>query len=173
MATAKNQKLNRDGAQAKKNYDAANLGSTSSGNVGSGHIHKKADVTAGVVLNTPDGRHQFYMDIDDGGRGLPNGFRSYPDVIVKTRTGFGYVGIPLLSSVIQPIGADPDRLIQVTDLPGLKQTGYYDGKPYYGAVFYENGIRYAGYYDTPGQKVQIYDTMIESINAQITTPPLP
>ena len=76
-----------------------------------------------------------------------------------------------MKAVIDPIGVDPNRLIQVTDLPGLKQTGYYNGKSYYGAVFYENGIRYAGYYDTPGQKVQIYDTMLESINAQVTTPP--
>ena len=100
-----------------------------------------------------------------------SGYRSYPDIRVKTRTGIGYVGIPLLKPVIDPIGVDPDRLIQVTDLPGLKRTGYYDGKPYYGAVFYEDGIRYAGYYDTPGQKVQIYDTLQESIDAEVTTPP--
>jgi len=102
----------------------------------------------------------------------PNGFRTYPKVVVRTRTGIGAKLIPILRPVIDPIGVtDPDRLIQVTDLPGLKQTGYYDGRPYYGAVFYENGIRYAGYYDTPGQKVQIYDTLQESIDAKVTTPP--
>ena len=102
----------------------------------------------------------------------PNGFRSYPSIIVRGRgTGISYKGIPVMKTVLDPIGVDPNRLIQVTDLPGLKQTGYYDGKPYYGAVFYENGIRYAGYYDTPGQKVQIYDTMQESIDAEVTTPP--
>ena len=101
-----------------------------------------------------------------------NGFRTYPQINVRTSTGVGYKPIPILKPVIDPIGVtDPDRLIQVTDLPGLKQTGYYDGKPYYGAVFYEDGIRYAGYYDTPGQKVQIYDTMQESIDAEVTTPP--
>ena len=93
-------------------------------------------------------------------------------MVVRTRTGIGAKLIPILKPVIDPIGVtDPDRLIQVTDLPGLKRTGYYDGKPYYGAVFYEDGIRYAGYYDTPGQKVQIYDTMQESIDAEVTTPP--
>ena len=102
----------------------------------------------------------------------PNGYRTYPNIIVRGRgTGIGYKGIPVMRAVIDPIGVDPNRLIQVTDLPGLKQTGYYDGKPYYGAVFYENGIRYAGYYDTPGQKVQIYDTMQESIDARVTSPP--
>ena len=66
---------------------------------------------------------------------------------------------------------NPDRLIQVTDLVGLKRTGFYDGKPYYGAVFYKDGIRYAGYYETPGKLVQIYDTLQESIDATVTTPP--
>ena len=54
---------------------------------------------------------------------------------------------------------------------GIKQTGYYDGKPYYGAVFYKEGVRYAGYYETTGRLVQIYDTMQESIDAMVTTPP--
>ena len=100
------------------------------------------------------------------------GFLTPPAIRVITSTGIGYGGRAKLTAVIDPIGVDDtDRLIQVTDLPGLKRTGYYDGKPYYGAVFYENGIRYAGYYDTPGQKVQIYDTMQESIDATITTPP--
>ena len=48
---------------------------------------------------------------------------------------------------------------------------YYDGKPYYGAVFYKDGIKYAGYYETPGKLVQIYNTMQESIDAEVTTPP--
>ena len=106
-----------------------------------------------------------------------SGFLTPPAIRVITSTGIGYGGTGIgyrakLTAVIDPIGVDDtDRLIQVTDLPGLKRTGYYDGKPYYGAVFYENGIRYAGYYDTPGQKVQIYDTMQESIDATITTPP--
>ena len=54
---------------------------------------------------------------------------------------------------------------------GLKQTGYYRGRPYYGSVFYKDGIRYAGWYETPGELVQIYDTLQESIDAQVTTRP--
>jgi len=103
--------------------------------------------------------------------GPPNGYRTYPQVVVRSATGIGAKLIPILKPVIDPIGVDPDRLIQVTDLPGLKRTGYYNGKPYYGAVFLQDGIRYAGYYDTPGQKVQIYDTLQESIDAEVITPP--
>ena len=66
---------------------------------------------------------------------------------------------------------DVPDVIQVTDLVGLKQTGYYKGKPYYGAVFYENGVKYSGWYRTAGELVQVYDTMQESIDALVTTPP--
>ena len=68
MATAKNQKLNRTGDQAKKNYTATRRG-TDGGGFGTNHIHKKGDVTAGVILDTPDGRHQIYLDIDGGRKG--------------------------------------------------------------------------------------------------------
>ena len=54
---------------------------------------------------------------------------------------------------------------------GIKQTGYYQGRPYYGAVFYKEGVRYAGMYETPGPLIQIYDTLQESIDAEVTTLP--
>ena len=129
------------------------------------------------VINPETGEEICYVpDKGPFGEILPfkadgSGFRVYPQIVPRTSTGIGYKGIPRLKPVIDPIGVDPDRLIQVTDLPGLKQNGYYNGKPYYGAVFFEDGIRYAGYYDTPGQKVQIYDTLQESIDAEVTTPP--
>ena len=88
-----------------------------------------------------------------------------------TDTGINATFRPQFSVVRDPIVIDEDVLIQVTDLVGLKQTGYYDGRPYYGAVFYKDGIRYAGYYETTGQLVQIYDTMQESIAAEVTTLP--
>ena len=123
-----------------------------------------------TVIDDPD--DPLLIAEGDPGEPAPNGYRRFPQIVVRGRgTGIGYKGIPLMKSVLDPIGVDPNRLIQVTDLPGLKQTGYYNGKPYYGAVFYENGTRYAGYYDTPGQKVQIYDSLKESIDARITTPP--
>ena len=74
-------------------------------------------------------------------------------------------------TVVPPDVLPPEDIIQVTDLAGIKQTGYYNGKPYYGAVYYENGIKYAGWYATAGQPIQIYDTLQESIDATVTTPP--
>jgi hypothetical protein len=69
MPTASNQKLNRGGdGQAKQNYTAVRYGNEK-GSIKFGHIHKKADVTAGVMLDTPDGRHQMSLDIDGQRKG--------------------------------------------------------------------------------------------------------
>ena len=69
MATAKNQNLNKIGdGQQKQNYTAVRYGNEK-GSIKFGHIHKKADVTAGVMLDTPDGRHQFSLDIDGQRKG--------------------------------------------------------------------------------------------------------
>ena len=99
------------------------------------------------------------------------GFTSWPDISITTSTGIPGKFIPVLPPRRTPVDVDPDRLLQVTDLVGLKQTGYYDGKPYYGAIFYKEGIKYAGWYETAGQLVQVYDTLQESIDAMVTTPP--
>jgi hypothetical protein len=97
------------------------------------------------------------------------GFTSYPTITAPGNPGFNAEFVPVFRVVRDPI-AVPDKLIQVVDLVGLKQTGYLDGRAYYGAVFYKDGIRYAGYYETAGQLVQIYDTLQESITAIVTTP---
>ena len=90
----------------------------------------------------------------------------------KVPTGISAQFAPQFRVIRDPIVmTDPSKLIQVTDLVGLKRTGFYDGKPYYGAVFYKDGIRYAGYYQTTGKLIQIYDTLQESIDARVTTPP--
>ena len=101
-----------------------------------------------------------------------DGYTSWPEIRVRSLTGAGAQFVPRFNIIRDPLGVpDKDKLLQVTDLVGLKRTGFYDGKPYYGAVFYKDGIRYAGWYETPGKLVQIYDTMQESIDAEITTPP--
>ena len=96
------------------------------------------------------------------------GFTRVPNVIIDTDTG---VNLDVeLTFETERVPFDIPDIIQVTDLVGLKQTGYYKGKPYYGAVFYENGVKYSGWYKTAGEMVQVYDTMQESIDATVTTP---
>jgi hypothetical protein len=104
------------------------------------------------------------------------GFTEYPTIRMPSETGVNATFSPVFEVVRDPVEAltgaiPPEKLIQVTDLVGLKQTGYVDGRAYYGAVFYKEGIRYAGYFETAGQLIQVYDTLQESIDAQVTTPP--
>jgi hypothetical protein len=86
-------------------------------------------------------------------------------------TGINASFRPQFEVVRDPVVVSPQKLLQVTDLVGLKQTGYVNGRAYYGAVYYDNGIRYAGFYETVGEPIQVYDTLRESIIAQVTTPP--
>ena len=114
------------------------------------------------------------VNVDNGGLG----FTRTPTIRMQSETGVNASFRPQFKVVRDPVAAveagiisQEDGLLQVTDLVGLKQTGYYDGRPYYGAVFYKDNIRYAGWYETTGQLVQIYDTMQESIDAEVTTLP--
>ena len=95
-------------------------------------------------------------------------------------SGVNASAVPIIRPrVLLPDDIDPttglqipsNRLIQVTDLVGLKQTGWYNGKEYFGAVFYKEGVRYAGYYETAGVLIRVYSTKQESIDSQVTTPP--
>ena len=115
---------------------------------------------------TPFGRIE-KVCIDDPGLG----FNRWPNIRINSPTGVNFEAVPVFEVVRDPVIIDRDKLIQVTDLVGLKQTGYYQGRPYYGAVFYKDGVRYAGWYETPGELVQIYNTLQESIDAEVTTPP--
>lgn len=101
------------------------------------------------------------------------GFTNYPEITLLSDTGINATFRPQFEVIRDPIAlvTEPQKLIQVTDLVGLKQTGYVEGRPYYGAVFYKDGIRYAGFYETVGDLVQVYDTLQESIDARVTTPP--
>jgi len=108
----------------------------------------------------------------DGGPPLPPIITRKPEVRITTSTGTGIVAVPEITPVVIPENALEDQsIIQVTDLVGLKQTGYANGKPYYGSVFYKDGIRYAGVYETIGALIQVYDTLQESIDAEIVTAP--
>ena len=89
-----------------------------------------------------------------------------------TDTGTNFQAVPRFRVVRDPVvDVQPEQIIQVTDLVGLKLTGYVDGRAYYGSVFFKEGVRYAGIYETPGQLIQVYDTLQESIDAEVTTPP--
>jgi hypothetical protein len=104
------------------------------------------------------------------------GFNVYPEITIPSETGVNVKFRPVFRVIRDPIVdilqglIEQEKLIQVTDLVGLKQTGYVEGRAYYGAVYYDEGARYAGYYKTVGTQVRVYDTLQESVTAQVTTP---
>ena len=105
------------------------------------------------------------------------GFTTVPNVRMISETGTGFSAVPNFKVVIDPpeglTGRLEDRvgLLQVTDLPGIKRTGFVNGRSYYGAVYIEGGLKFAGFFATVGAPVQVYDTLQESIDAEVTTPP--
>ena len=106
------------------------------------------------------------------GGGTGGGFTRQPEIRMITDTGINFQAVPRFVVERDPVvDALPEEILQVTDLVGLKQTGFIFGRPYYGSVFYKEGVRYAGVYETPGQLIQVYDTLQESIDAEVTTPP--
>ena len=96
----------------------------------------------------------------------------FPTITLESDTGVGFVGRPVIRPVIVPENIlPPEDIIQVTDLVGLKLTGYVNGKPYYGSVFSKDGQLFAGIYETIGELIPVYATLQESIDNQVTTRP--
>ena len=98
-----------------------------------------------------------------------SGFQTVPNIRMITDTGTGFSAVPNFKVVVDPL--DETALLQVTDLPGIKRTGFVNGRSYYGAVYIEGGLKFAGFFATVGTPVQVYDTLQESIDAEVTTPP--
>ena len=95
-----------------------------------------------------------------------------PVIEIPSLTGVGFRGTPIMQTTIVPeLVFDDADIIQVTDLVGLKQNGYVNGKPYYGSVFSKNGELFAGIVETTGVLVPVYATLQESIDQRVTTRP--
>ena len=141
-------------------------------NYGSGDI-LEIDPPNGVILKPIFGAFGTVERVDILDNGLP--FNVYPTFTIRSDTGVNASFRPVFKIIRDPI--DPiltrenNKLIQVTDLVGIKKTGYLTGRPYYGSVFYEYGIRYAGFYKTAGILIRVYDTLEESITTEVTTIP--
>ena len=115
----------------------------------------------------------------EGGGGTPvpapgpfYGFTEYPNIYPTSNTGLGFRARPVFEAVIVPENILPNEaILQVVDIPGLRKTGYVNGKPYYGQVFAKDGNLYAGISETIGELVPVYATLQESIlNRQVIEP---
>ena len=101
------------------------------------------------------------VSVDKGGR-----FTELPQIRMNTETGFNATFVPEFSIIRDPQPVEPvlTDVVQVFDLVGLNINGYVDGKPYYGNVYYVNGIRYAGTSaQTSGTNIVVYETQLASV----------
>ena len=94
-------------------------------------------------------------------------FTDLPDIFLPSTTGVNASFTPVFEVIRDPlvaqVAASPADVVQVFDLVGLNVTGYVDGKRYYGNVYYDGGVKYAGLEKTGGRTVRVYDTRRDSI----------
>ena len=105
------------------------------------------------------------VSVDKGGR-----FTELPQIRMNTETGLNATFVPNFDIVRDPQPVDPvlTDVVQVFDLVGLNINGYIDGKPYYGNVYFVNGIKYAGTTEkTSGTNIIVYDTQLASVQKRL------
>ena len=92
-------------------------------------------------------------------------FTELPRITLPSDTGLNARFNPvfdILRDPLVPEVAPLDDVVQVFDTVGLDINGYVDGKAYYGNVYFEGGVKYAGS-GRSGSVVRVYDTIQESV----------
>ena len=104
------------------------------------------------------------VSVDKSGR-----FTELPRIRMNTETGFNATFVPNFSIIRDPQPVEPaiTDVAQVFDLVGLNINGYVDGKPYYGNVYFERGIKYAGTSDKSRTDIVVYNTRLESLQRRV------
>ena len=90
-------------------------------------------------------------------------FTDLPRISLPSDTGLNARFTPVFDIVRDPLvpqEAPLEDVVQVFDTVGLDINGYVDGKAYYGNVYFEGGVKYAG---TGGSLVRVYDTIQDSV----------
>ena len=93
-------------------------------------------------------------------------FTELPFIRMKTKTGVNASFIPVFNVIRDPIPREPviSDIVQVFDLVGLTVNGFVNGKEYYGNVYFENGVKFAGTTARAGTKVRVFETREASIS---------
>ena len=105
------------------------------------------------------------VSVNKGGR-----FTELPQIRMNTETGFNATFVPEFNIIRDPQPIEPvlTDVVQVFDLVGLNINGYIDGKPYYGNVYFVDGIKFAGTSDKSGTNIQVYNTRLDSLQKRDT-----
>lgn len=95
------------------------------------------------------------------------GFTSRPNITIRSESGVNADFTPVFEIIRDPEVLDPQiqqrKILTVIDISGLTLQGFIGGKPYYGNIYYDNGVKYAGPYKSFDTQIRVYDTLPESI----------
>ena len=93
-------------------------------------------------------------------------FTDLPTIRMKTKTGVNASFTPVFDVVRDPVPVEPviSDVVQVFDLVGLNVNGFIDGKEYYGNVYFENGVKFAGASAKSGTDIKVFETREASIS---------
>ena len=92
-------------------------------------------------------------------------FTDLPTIRMKTNTGVNAAFTPVFNVVRDPVPVEPviSDIVQVFDLIGLNVNGFIGGKEYYGNVYFENGVKFAGTTAKSGTDIRVFETREASI----------
>ena len=93
-------------------------------------------------------------------------FIDLPTIRMKTKTGVNAAFTPVFDVVRDPVPVEPviSDIVQVFDLVGLNVNGFIGGKEYYGNVYFENGVKFAGTSAKSGTDIREFETREASIS---------
>ena len=93
-------------------------------------------------------------------------FTDLPTIRMKTKTGVNAAFTPVFDVVRDPVPVEPviSDIVQVFDLVGLNVNGFIGGKEYYGNVYFENGVKFAGTSAKSGTDIKVFETREASIS---------
>ena len=95
------------------------------------------------------------------------GYVSRPTITIRSESGVNADFTPVFEIIRDPVLFSPQlqqrKIITVIDTVGLRIQGYVGGKPYYGNVYFDAGVKYAGPYKTFESPIRVYDTLAQSI----------
>ena len=94
------------------------------------------------------------------------GFTTRPNITIRSDSGINADFVPVFEIIRNPNALDLQiqqrKILTVIDIVGLQVQGFVGGKPYYGNVYYDNGVKYAGPYKSFDKQIRVYDNILET-----------
>ena len=99
------------------------------------------------------------------------GFTTRPNITIRSDSGINADFVPVFEIIRNPNALDLQiqqrKILTVIDIVGLQVQGFVGGKPYYGNVYYDNGVKYAGPYKSFDKQIRVYNNILETDDVDV------